>query len=71
MASSAVQIAGSVGVMKSRRWGFVLTAVLAGISILLNVPQVLYGVGIVGMINGFIAYYCGSRLSGKEGPTPV
>lgn len=70
MASSAVQIAGGIGIMKSRRWGFLLTGVLSGISILLNLGQLPHG--LVGMaINGIIAYYCWSRLSGREGPTPV
>lgn len=72
MLASAVQVAGGYGIMKSRRWGFTLTLVFALISILLNVPQVLHGTGIVGAaINGVIAYYCWTRLTGKDGPAPV
>ncbi len=69
-ACSAVQIAGGVGVMQGRRWGFVLTAVLSAISLLLNVPNL--PAGLVGVaVSGVFLYYCYVRLSGKEGPAPI
>lgn len=70
MASSALQIAGGIGILNSRRWGFILTGALSVISILLGIARLPQGiVGIV--INAIIVYYCWARLSGKEGPTPV
>ena len=72
LAVSAIQVAGGFGVMGSRRWGFTLTLALSAVSILLHLPGVVHGTGILGVaINGVIAWYCWSRLSGKDGPTPV
>lgn len=72
MVCSAVQVAGGFGIMASRRWGFVLTAVFAGLSVLFHLPGVVHGTGVVGVaIHGAILYYCWARLSGKEGPSPL
>ena len=72
LAVSAIQVAGGFGVMASRRWGFSLTLVLSALSIILHLPGVVHGTGVMGVaINAVIAWYCWSRLSGKDGPTPV
>lgn len=69
---SGLQVAGGFGIMASRRWGFNLTLAFSAISILFHLPGVLHGTGIVGVaVNGVIAWYCWSRLSGKDGPPPV
>ncbi len=65
-----VQIVGGVGVMKSQRWGFVLTTVFAALSALsslANLPHGLFGLA----LNSVILWYCISRLSGKMGPAPL
>ena len=70
--SSAVQIAGGFGIMRSRRWGFNVTLAFSILSLVLHLSHVASGTGLVGLaINGVIVWYCWSRLSGKEGPTPV
>lgn len=73
MACSAVQVAGGVGIMRSRRWGFVLTAVLSVVSLLLSLPAIPSGgVGVLGVIQSAVfLWYSWMRLSGREGPTPV
>ncbi|GEM_PF-5303258 len=71
-AASVLQIVGGAGIMKGRRWGFVLTAVFAAFSILFHLQGVLHGTGLVGIaVHGVIVYYCWARLSGKKGPAPA
>ncbi|RYG26836.1 hypothetical protein EON82_01735 [bacterium] len=70
MACSAVQVAGGVGIMQSKKWGFVMTAVLSIISLILNVPALPAGIPGV-LISAVFLWYCWTRLSGKDGPTPV
>ncbi len=68
--SSLIQVAGGFGIMRSRRWGFVLTGVLAGISLLLGLASLPHGIIHIA-INAVIGWYCWSRLSGKDGPAPM
>ena len=69
---SAAQIAGGFGMMGSRRWGFNVTLAFSILSLVLHLSHVASGTGLLGIaINGVIVWYCWSRLSGKEGPTPV
>ena len=67
--SSALQVAGGVGIMRSRRWGFVLTGALAIVSFLLGLASLPHGIVHL-VINAVIGWYCWARLSGKEGPVP-
>jgi hypothetical protein len=63
---SLANIAGGVGVLKSKRWGFMLTAVLSGIGFLLSLSG---SDGFLGSIpNLAAAIYCGLRHAGKLGP---
>ena len=69
---SAAQVAGGFGIMGSRRWGFNVTLAFSILSLVLHLSHVASGTGILGLaINGVIVWYCWSRLSGREGPTPV
>lgn len=68
--SSILQVAGGVGIMRSRRWGFVLTGALAIVSFLLGLASLPHGVVHLA-INAVIGWYCWARLSGKEGPVPA
>lgn len=64
------QLVGGIGIMKSARWGFLITGGFAALNILLSLfrlPTSILGI----LISGVILYYCYSRISGKEGPTPV
>jgi hypothetical protein len=71
VAVSVLNIVGGVGVMKSARWGFMLTGILSAISALLNLVN--FDVkGILGLaIAAGVAVFCFMRLAGKLGPTPV
>lgn len=60
-----VAIIGAVGVIKSVRWGLMLTFVLGIIAVLLSVVP-FNPIGLV--IGLFEAIYCGLRLFGNVGP---
>ncbi len=64
------QLIGGVGILKSARWGFLVTGGFAALNVLLGIFRLPSS--IIGMaISGVILYYCYSRLSGKMGPVPV
>lgn len=65
---SAVAIVGAVGVIKSARWGLMLTFVLGILGILFSVVP-FNPIGLV--ICLFEAVYCGLRLFGNVGPRPA
>ena len=67
---SIVRLVGGLGVMKGTRMGFLITAGVSALLILFNLGSLPSGIISI-VISGIILYYCYSRLSGKEGPTPV
>jgi hypothetical protein len=65
---SIVAIVGSVGIIKSARWGLMLTFVLGILGMILSVVSF----NIIGIVIGlFEAVYCGLRLFGNVGPKAV
>ncbi len=69
-AVSVAQLIGGVGIMKSARWGFMVTGGFAALSILMNLTRL--PTSIIGIaISGVILYYCYSRITGKIGPVPA
>jgi hypothetical protein len=66
LAAYVLNIAGAIGVMKSQRWGFVLTAILTGITALCSLS------GSTGFTNTLpdaaACIYCILRLNGTWGP---
>ena len=67
---SIVRLVGGIGVLRGQKWGFLISAVVSGLLILMNLASLPSGIISI-VISGIILYYCYSRLSGKEGPTPV
>jgi hypothetical protein len=62
---SAVGIAIGYGIMKGLRWGFLVGAILSGISVVFA----LVGFNVLGfLINGALCAYCVLRLMGRVGP---
>ena len=64
------QLVGGVGILKSARWGFLVTGGFAALNILfglIRLPASIIGIA----ISGIILYYCYTRLTGKQGPVPV
>jgi hypothetical protein len=68
LAAYVLNIAGAIGVMKSQRWGFILTAILTGITALCSLS------GSTGFTNTLpdvaACIYCILRLNGTWGPKP-
>lgn len=67
---SIVRLVGGIGILKGQKWGFLVTAVVSGLLILLNLASLPSGIISI-VISGIILYYCVQRITGKEGPTPV
>ncbi len=62
---SVVGIVIGYGIMKSLRWGFLVGAILSGISVVFS----LVGLNVLGfIINGALCAYCILRLVGRLGP---
>lgn len=62
------QLVGGIGILKSLRWGFLVTGGFAALGVLLS----LVHLNIIGIIlhGGFLAY-CAMRLTGKLGAAPL
>jgi len=68
LVTTLISMAAGIGVMKSAKWGFILGAVIYGLSLLGNLVRV----NIIGLvIAGSLFTYCVLRLTGKQGPKPV
>ncbi|MCL6624157.1 MAG: hypothetical protein K6T17_06005 [Fimbriimonadales bacterium] len=62
---SAVGVAIGYGIMKGLRWGFLVGAILSGISVVFS----LVGFNVLGfLLNGALCAYCILRLTGRLGP---
>jgi|GEM_PF-1752574 len=62
----AINIAGGIGMIQGRRWGFMLTAILSGLGFLISLS------GATGFLDSVpnlaICIYCALRLAGNVGP---
>lgn len=69
---STLRIAGGLGIVNGRRWGFILTALLTSLSLPLNLGHLAHGTAKAGLLlTPLILYYCWRRLSKEEAPTPT
>lgn len=60
------------GIMKSRKWAFLVGSILYGLSALGDLAQITKGSGIVGfVIAGALCAYCIMRITGKYGAVPA
>ncbi len=63
-----LNVAGAIGVMKSARWGFILTAIMSGLAALASLGgQTLW---LDSLPNLAACVYCILRLNGTLGPKP-
>lgn len=70
IALCALEIVAGVGIMNSKRWAFILVAVVSALNILASLANLKTGILSI-VVSGIFLWYSYQRLSGKVGPPPL